>query len=148
MPMDPALYPDNWDEIAYAVKDAAGWECQLCGAACRRPDDPATAHLPVLTVAHWFHDYTSPATFVVSLCAACHNRHDAYYRAANRRRRALERQRTQGQLDLLGVLEESWVDELAARWPDMSAVPEGRDIFPEYPIYYGAEHDQHRARQL
>lgn len=24
-------YPDNWQEIAKAAKDAAGWQCVRCG---------------------------------------------------------------------------------------------------------------------
>lgn len=26
------LYPDDWNEIATAIKDAAGWKCEQCGA--------------------------------------------------------------------------------------------------------------------
>lgn len=32
MPMDRSRYPDNWKEIADAVKDRAGWKCEECGA--------------------------------------------------------------------------------------------------------------------
>lgn len=34
MPMDRHLYPDNWDEIATAIKTAANWHCQNCGKPC------------------------------------------------------------------------------------------------------------------
>jgi hypothetical protein len=37
MPMKRELYPPNWDDIAQAIKDEAGWICQHCGKPCRRP---------------------------------------------------------------------------------------------------------------
>jgi 5-methylcytosine-specific restriction endonuclease McrA len=39
MPMNRALYPKNWDAIARAIKDAAGWQCQECGRPCRQPGE-------------------------------------------------------------------------------------------------------------
>ena len=36
MPMNKALYPSNWGEIALAVKEQANWTCQQCGKVCRR----------------------------------------------------------------------------------------------------------------
>lgn len=39
MPMDRRLYPANWNAIARAIKDAAGWTCQECGRPCRRPGE-------------------------------------------------------------------------------------------------------------
>jgi hypothetical protein len=32
MPMDKSRYPVNWNEIATAIKEAAGWKCEECGA--------------------------------------------------------------------------------------------------------------------
>jgi ribosomal protein S15P/S13E len=29
--MDRSLYPENWDEIAMAAKERAGWRCESCG---------------------------------------------------------------------------------------------------------------------
>jgi hypothetical protein len=37
MPMNRAHYPPNWDAIATAVKEAAGWRCQECRRPCRPP---------------------------------------------------------------------------------------------------------------
>jgi hypothetical protein len=31
MPMQRELYPDNWEEIAFAVKEEAGWTCEEYG---------------------------------------------------------------------------------------------------------------------
>jgi hypothetical protein len=95
------LYPDDWPLIAREVKEACDWTCQVCEAACRRPNDPETAHLPVLTVAHWFHDYEAEAVFVVACCAPCHLAHDRHYHWRNRRLRYWERQRAAGQLSWL-----------------------------------------------
>jgi len=39
MPMNRKLYPPNWDAIARAVKENAGWTCQTCGRPCRRPGE-------------------------------------------------------------------------------------------------------------
>jgi hypothetical protein len=39
-------YPDNWNEIACGIKEAAGWRCEHCG----HQNDRATGH--VLTVHH------------------------------------------------------------------------------------------------
>ena len=36
MPMNCSLYPDNWVEIAVAIKDEAGWICLECKRPCRR----------------------------------------------------------------------------------------------------------------
>jgi hypothetical protein len=39
MPMDRKLYPKNWDSIATAIKEAAGWRCDECGRPCRQPGE-------------------------------------------------------------------------------------------------------------
>jgi hypothetical protein len=30
------LYPENWREFAFALKDSQGWVCQDCGLRCRK----------------------------------------------------------------------------------------------------------------
>lgn len=50
MPMRRDQYPTDWDEIAMAVKEAAGWRCQECGMQCRRPREPFDTHRRTLTV--------------------------------------------------------------------------------------------------
>jgi hypothetical protein len=37
--MDKRLYPNDWDTIALAVKDEAGWRCEECGRDCIRPGE-------------------------------------------------------------------------------------------------------------
>ena len=27
-------YPDNWKELALAIKESANWQCQRCGRYC------------------------------------------------------------------------------------------------------------------
>lgn len=103
MPMNPDNYPKDWPEIAHAVKDAAGWQCQQCGQQCRRPGEKFDTQRRTLTVAHWEHDTQAEDVFVVALCPACHNRHDMAYRVANRRRGRRRRQRKAGQLRLVEV---------------------------------------------
>ena len=39
MPMNRSLYPKDWDAIATAIKQAAGWTCQNCGRPCRKPSE-------------------------------------------------------------------------------------------------------------
>ncbi len=62
-------YPDDWPEIAKAVKDEAGWRCVRCG----HPHDPATGH--TLTVHHLD---INPANCrwwnIPALCQRCHLR--------------------------------------------------------------------------
>lgn len=39
MPMDRSLYPENWEAIAFEVKQNAGWDCEQCHRPCRRPGE-------------------------------------------------------------------------------------------------------------
>lgn len=39
MPMNRALYPDDWEERALAIKTAAGWRCENCDRPCLRPGE-------------------------------------------------------------------------------------------------------------
>ena len=57
MPMDKSLYPDNWDELALAIKTEANWQCQACGRPCRRPDetfDDLYQRLPSYWEPYWW----------------------------------------------------------------------------------------------
>ena len=86
-PMRRDEYPDDWDEIATEVKEAAGWRCQTCGAQCRRPGEPFDTHRRTLTVAHRDHNplHCSPSNLIAE-CAPCHLRRDAGHHARNARR--------------------------------------------------------------
>lgn len=78
MPMNRALYPANWSEIASAIKEAAEWTCQGCGATCYRPGEKVESRTRVLTV---HHRDGNPGNCdpdnLVALCAPCHLRADA-----------------------------------------------------------------------
>jgi 5-methylcytosine-specific restriction endonuclease McrA len=67
-------YPPNWNEIATAVKDAAGWCCEHCHAK----HDPTTGY--TLTVHHLngIKSDCSPAN-LVALCQRCHLRIQQQY---------------------------------------------------------------------
>lgn len=78
-------YPNNWDQIATAVKTLAGWRCERCG----HPHDPK-GEIPCddlcdmnykhpkgkrrgLTVHHLDGDKSNCATWnLAALCQACH----------------------------------------------------------------------------
>jgi hypothetical protein len=95
------FYPEDWDEISLFIKEAAGWVCGECGAQCRRPGEPHDSNTRILTVSHYFHDYTSPEVFCVALCSTCHLRHDAPYVWVARWRWERWRRLCAGQLSLL-----------------------------------------------
>lgn len=79
------LYPDDWDEIARAVKDAAGWRCEACGA----PHGPCPH---VLTVDHFDHEPANcePAN-LIPLCQRCHLRRQGLRPPAATREEAIRR---------------------------------------------------------
>ncbi len=105
MPMDRSLYPDNWDEIALAIKTEANWCCTECGRPCRQPGESFDAFLKrcwspslemqypsyemdgeqrvskagrfKLTVAHLDHDPGNcDRNNLKALCAPCHGTYD------------------------------------------------------------------------
>ena len=85
MPMQRELYPDDWDEIAFAVKEEAGWKCEECGLQCRKPGEPFDTHRRTLTVSHQNHDPSDcRRENLKALCSACHLRYDAKHHAATR----------------------------------------------------------------
>jgi len=77
MPMNRALYPANWEEIAFAVKETAGWRCQECGKACYQPGERVITRRLVLTVHHRDgNPGNCESDNLVALCAPCHLRAD------------------------------------------------------------------------
>lgn len=93
MPMQRELYPDDWKEIALAVKEESGWKCEECGKQCRKPGEPFDTHRRTLTVSHQDHDPMNvERSNLKALCAPCHLRYDAAHHAESRRvRRDAER---------------------------------------------------------
>jgi len=60
-------YPDNWKEIATAIKEAAGWKCERCG----HEHDPQNGY--ALTVHHLDNNKSNCALWnLASLCQRCH----------------------------------------------------------------------------
>lgn len=60
-------YPENWKEIAAAVKDAAGWKCVRCGHV----HDRASGH--VLTIHHLDMNPANNSWWnLAPLCQKCH----------------------------------------------------------------------------
>ena len=51
MPMRRDRYPADWEAISLALREAAGWRCEWCGARHGQPH-PRTGSRVVLTVAH------------------------------------------------------------------------------------------------
>lgn len=39
MPIYRKRYPDNWSDIALAVKESCNWRCRHCGKQCLRPGE-------------------------------------------------------------------------------------------------------------
>ena len=80
MPMDRSRYPADWDAIALAVKENAGWVCRRCGQQCLHPgageklskSDKAKL---TLTVHHAdFKPENNKPENLIPLCAPCHLR--------------------------------------------------------------------------
>ena len=88
MPMQRELYPDEWEQIAFAKKESVEWKYENCGKQCRKPGEPFDTHKRTLTVSHKNHD---PADCreenLQALCAPCHLRYDARHHAETRRKR-------------------------------------------------------------
>ena len=93
MPMNRALYPNDWKEIATGVKNKVGWKCENCGKQCRRPNEPFDTHRNTLTVSHQNHNPQDvrPEN-LKALCAPCHLRYDAKHHAETRRQKKEERE--------------------------------------------------------
>ena len=67
MPRFSGSYPANWQQIADACKQQAGWRCERCGHA----DDRASGH--VLTVHHLDGDKSNCRDWnLAALCQRCH----------------------------------------------------------------------------
>lgn len=97
------MYPQNWADIAYEIKEANHWRCAACDKQCRRPGEAWRGWANTLTVAHYDHCYECPEVFAVALCAPCHLLHDAPFSWLSRRRHERLRRHMAGQLTLNGL---------------------------------------------
>lgn len=77
MPMDRSKYPANWDDIAFAIKEEAGWKCEQCRLQCRFPGEKFDTHKQTLTVAHINHvEMDCRPENLCALCPRCHLAYD------------------------------------------------------------------------
>jgi len=79
MPIDRQRYPNNWSDIALAIKEAANWRCLHCGKQCLRPGDKpqyltrSERAIATLTVHHAnFTPEDNRTENLIALCAPCH----------------------------------------------------------------------------
>lgn len=127
MSLPSEIYPVDWPELAFAIKDACGWRCQQCDKPCRRPGQKFINHDDTLTIAHWDNEYLTPAVFVVAICWPCHRAHDASFGGAARRRWGHIRRQRAGQLELIrprliyshSDLTHDDLAEMGAAWPGL-----------------------------
>lgn len=98
--MNKYLYPDDWNRVAFAIKEACGWCCVACDKQCRRPGEFYLGYEYELTVAHICQDYEAESIYVAALCLPCHLAHDAPLSWVARLRRQRFRRHMAGQLTL------------------------------------------------
>ncbi|AFY82429.1 putative restriction endonuclease [Oscillatoria acuminata PCC 6304] len=77
--MSNSRYSQDWQAIALAIKEQAGWRCSKCGLQCLRPGDPKN-HLSksergklMLNVHHHnrIPEDNRPEN-LIALCSTCH----------------------------------------------------------------------------
>ena len=112
MPMMRERYPDDWIQIARAVKDAALWVCADCGMQCRRPGESFDTHRRTMSVHHVGVDRAdgSPgdphdkmdcrSENLLALCSACHLARDLPGHIANAARTRRAKRIASGQLEI------------------------------------------------
>lgn len=107
MPWQVELYPKNWDELAAACKERAGWKCEQCGIAHGTEligEKRGNAYKVRITAAHIDHDPENPNPRLMALCEKCHLRYDRYLHGANARRthyrKIVEAMKNAGQMTL------------------------------------------------
>ncbi len=91
------LYPDHWEALARACKEAAGWRCAWCGiahGASAVSERTGVVYTVALAACHLDHDPWNPAPRLMALCPSCHMRYDWSWQQRERRV-ALERLRHQ-----------------------------------------------------
>jgi hypothetical protein len=86
--MSSSRYPNNWNEIAYQVKEAAQWRCAKCGMQCLRPGDDVSRMSKsermrrTLTVHHL--NYKPEDSRIENLIAVCSADHLALFHSGRR----------------------------------------------------------------
>lgn len=86
MPWTRALYPPDWEQITFQVKEEAGWKCVWCG----QPNDPKTPGC-TLTTHHLDGDPANCARKnLAALCQVCHLHDEARVKRLKRYRTQLK----------------------------------------------------------
>ena len=77
-----SLYPDQWEHLAAACKEAANWTCEHCGARQHevRTSKKGNPYFIYLHAAHKNHDKDNPTPELLCLCVSCHARYDYEHR--------------------------------------------------------------------
>ena len=73
------MYPDNWEQLAYACKEQAGWCCEHCGIAhgdTAISERTGVVYTVYLAAAHLDHDPWNPSPRLAALCPSCHGSYD------------------------------------------------------------------------
>ncbi len=73
------LYPGNWEDLAAACKQQAGWRCEHCGVVHGSQavsERTGVVYTVYLAAAHLDHDPWNPDPRLAALCPSCHGRYD------------------------------------------------------------------------
>jgi hypothetical protein len=79
MPSNRQRYPENWNEIAFFIKEQAGWHCHKCKMQCIRPGEDISALTKsermaktlVVHHANYTPEDNRPEN-LIPLCTGCH----------------------------------------------------------------------------
>ena len=77
--MKRRLYPTNWEDLARACKERAGWRCEHCGVehgTSAVSERTGVVYTIYLAAAHVDHDPWNPQPRLLALCPSCHARYD------------------------------------------------------------------------
>lgn len=76
-------YPENWQDIALAVKSAAGWRSTKCKLQCLRPSDDtkglSRSQRMAITLTVHHHNFVPEDNRWDNLCAVCTACHLSYH---------------------------------------------------------------------
>ena len=73
------LYPENWEELAYACKERAGWRCEGCHIVHGSQvvsERTGVVYTVYLAAAHLDHDPWNPVPRLAAFCPTCHGQYD------------------------------------------------------------------------
>lgn len=93
-------YPKNWETLARACKERAGWKCQHCHirhGAKRTSRRTGERYRVYLHAAHRDHDIGNLNPPLLCLCPTCHGKYD-YRHRMREQRIALEQMKHQALL--------------------------------------------------